>query len=520
MSLRSGSAVDVLLLALVSGLGAGAFAAIAPAGFPLDDAWIHLQLARNLSAGQGFGLNPGESVSLSTAPLWTLFVALLHGLPWDIVAAVKTVGSLLLFGNAVLVRYLAQQWGLGRSWALLAGLVVGLTPRFLWASQSGMEILLYTLLATGGLALHLRTFAASPSVWGTGVLALAVGARPECAILFPLAVVDRWRAAGDFGELCSLYWRHLLLFVVVLVPWALFNYHYGGGILPNTYYAKVGSYGLLGALGDGAWMRVGAALLLYPLEQVQELGRFSMENNVLLTIAAPLGLLAMVQKGRGGSWIIPLVLIGFPILRGLLAPFKGATFQQGRYAAYLLPLLTVAGLIGLKETWGLLQLELSYSVARCWRCWLVRLTWVLVLGNLLVLSARHGRDYAAHVTDINKMHVEMGRWLQANTPPDAVVATNDIGAIAYFSERRILDIVGLATPEVLGFLKPGVPADLGVLRFLERTQPDYLVILPNWYPQLAEMRYLFRPLHAIEVGPETIAGGTKMVVYQTVWGGG
>lgn len=519
MSLRVGPAAEILLLALVSGLGAGIFAAMAPVGFPLDDAWIHLQLARNLSAGQGFGLNPGEPVSLSTAPLWTLLVALLHALPWDIVTAVKTAGALLLFGNAVLVRYLAQQWGLGRSWALLAGLVVGLTPRFLWASQAGMEILLYTLLATGGLTLHLRTFAAAPSAWGTGILALAVLARPECAILFPLVVVDRWRAGGDLGDVCALYWRHALLFAVLLIPWALFNYRYGGGVLPNTYYAKVGSYGLLGALGDGAWMRVGAALLLYPLEQMQELVRFSIENNVVLTVAAPLGLLAMLKKGRGGSWIIPLVLIGFPILRGLLAPFKGATFQQGRYAAYLVPLLTVVGLVGLKETWGLLQSGLSYPVARRWRRWLVRLTWVLVLGNLLVLGARQGRDYAAHVTDINQMHVEMGRWLQANTPADAVVATNDIGAIAYFSDRRILDVVGLATPEVLGFLEPGVPADLGVLRFLEQAQPDYLVILPNWYPQLAEMRHLFRPLHAIEVGPGTIAGGTKMVVYRTIWGG-
>jgi len=55
------------------------------------------------------------------------------------------------------------------------------------------------------------------------------------------------------------------------------------------------------------------------------------------------------------------------------------------------------------------------------------------------------------------------------------------------------------------------------LRFLEKVQPDYLVILPNWYPQLAEMHYLFQPLHAVEVGPETIAGGAKMVAYKTVW---
>ncbi|MBN60717.1 MAG: hypothetical protein CME20_05100, partial [Gemmatimonadetes bacterium] len=132
----------VLFLALASGLGAGVYGAIGSGGFPLDDAWIHLQLARNVSVGAGFGLNPHEPVSLSTAPLWTLLVALLHLLPWDIVAGVKTAGALLLFANALMTWWLAQRIGLDRGWALLAGLVGGLTPRFLWASQSGMEILL------------------------------------------------------------------------------------------------------------------------------------------------------------------------------------------------------------------------------------------------------------------------------------------------------------------------------------------------------------------------------------------
>jgi len=142
-------------------------------------------------------------------------------------------------------------------------------------------------------------------------------------------------------------------------------------------------------------------------------------------------------------------------LRGLLAPFKGATFQQGRYAAYLVPLLTVVGLVGLREAWTLLREQLQGGRVRLWRYRLRRLVWVCVLGNVLVLDLRQGRDYAANVADINQMHVAMGQWLAANTPAEAVVATNDIGAIAYFSERRLLDIVGLATPEMLGYLQRG-----------------------------------------------------------------
>ena len=45
------------------------------AGFPLDDAWIHLHFARNLAEGAGFAYNPGRPVAGSTAPLWTLLLA-------------------------------------------------------------------------------------------------------------------------------------------------------------------------------------------------------------------------------------------------------------------------------------------------------------------------------------------------------------------------------------------------------------------------------------------------------------
>ena len=177
----------------------------------------------------------------------------------------------------------------------------------------------------------------------------------------------------------------------------------------------------------------------------------------------------------------------------------------------------MVGLVGLQEAWALLRPEWTFPQQRRWGRVLARLVWVLVLGNLLVFGARQGRSFGENVTDINAMHVAMGRWLAANTPADAVVATNDIGAIAYFSQRRILDIIGLATPEVLDYLQPGEPADRGVLRYLEKAQPDYLVLLPNWYPELSEMRYLFRPVHRIDVGESTIAGGTSLIAYRTIW---
>ncbi len=484
-------------------------------GFPLDDSWIHLQFARNLRAGQGFVFNPGEPSAGATAPLWTLLVGALMWLPADPLLSVKVVGAILLAVNGWLTCQLARATGLERRWALLAGITVVLTPRLLWASLSGMEVMLYVALATAGIGLHVRTMDRTPSLAGTGLLALAALARPECLMLFPLALTDRWRRDG-WRQLGRQYGRHLLLYLLLLAPFVWLNYRAIGRPLPGTFYAKVGDYGLLGSFDLGRLARVFG---LYPLLQTQELMQFSAENSLLLTFLAPMGIVELLRRRRHArsSWMLPLVIVGFPVLRGVLAPFKGATFQQGRYAAFLIPLLTTVGVIGVRAGLRLLRDEVPRSRVDWVRRWGMTAVWGMMLFNLVPLNVYAARTYGRNVREIQTMHVSIGRWLAVHTPAEAVVAANDIGAIGYFSGRRILDIVGLVTPDVLSYLPPGQPADRGVEQFLNDRQPDYLVILPNWYPELSRRQDLLRPVHEITLDRPTIAGGNRMVVYRMVW---
>ena len=490
-------------------------------GFPLDDTWIHMQFARNLFAGQGFAFNPGEPISASSAPLWTVTLSLLYFLPWDVVLSAKALGALLLWASGLLTILLARSVGLEARWALLGGLTVVLTPRLLWGSLSGMEVTFYAALATGGVWLHLHSWRRAPSLAGTALLALASLARPECLILFPLAVLDRWRSTRNLKQLAHLYWKHVLLFGALLAPMVLFSYRTIGLPLPNTFYAKVGTYGLIEAILNFDAAQMAKAILLYPVLQARELLQFSVENNLLLTCLAPLGVLEMVRVKHGrhsrGSWLVPLILLGFPIARGMLAPFKGPTFQHGRYAAYLVPLLTVAGLVGLRAAARMMTSNLEFSSLQRLRRWGRPLVWGIVLWNLLVLDLKYARTYARNVDDINDVHVEMGRWLAQHIPARALVATHDIGAIGYFSGRRVLDTTGLITPAVLDYLHRGIRADAAVLQFLQRRRPDYLVVLPNWYPHLAAQRQYFQPVHEVAAAAGTIVGGRRFVAYRTIW---
>ena len=68
-----------------------------------------------------------------------------------------------------------------------------------------------------------------------------------------------------------------------------------------------------------------------------------------------------------------------------------------------------------------------------------------------------------------------GEWLRENTPPGATVAALDIGAIGFVGERRILDLAGLVSPEILALGRErGFAAMVESGVWLETIRPDYV----------------------------------------------
>jgi Tfp pilus assembly protein PilF len=73
--------------------------------------------------------------------------------------------------------------------------------------------------------------------------------------------------------------------------------------------------------------------------------------------------------------------------------------------------------------------------------------------------------------------VRTARWLRENLPPDAVVATHDIGAIAFYSGKRIVDMVGLVSPEMI----ENIGSFDKLKRFLVAKKATHLAVLRNWF---------------------------------------
>jgi hypothetical protein len=201
-------------------------------------------------------------------------------------------------------------------------------------------------------------------------------------------------------------------------------------------------------------------------------------------------------------WLAPALVL-HPVAVALVAPYRGPAFQTGRYSAHLLPLAVVVAVLGLERFLaGLAAPRLRMAVA------------IALLGGLALRLPAQADAYAWGVQNINAMQVMLGRWVAARTPRDTLIAVNDVGAVSYFGQRRVIDLVGLATPEILPYRRQGPDA---VLRYLEARCPEYLVIFPDWFPELAARRDLFRPLTEVTLVPNFVAGAATMVVYETAW---
>src|SRR5690242_21735758 len=101
-------------------------------GFPLDDAWIHQQFARNLARGQGFTFNPGVHGGGSTAPLWVLLLWVPARWPDAAVTGARLLGVALALATAVLAVRLGRLLSGGRVGGFVAGSAVALSPHLTW----------------------------------------------------------------------------------------------------------------------------------------------------------------------------------------------------------------------------------------------------------------------------------------------------------------------------------------------------------------------------------------------------
>jgi hypothetical protein len=450
-------------------------------GFSLDDSWIHAVFARNIATGNGYAFNPGEPVSGSTGPLYSLILALLYAVTGDVIWPAKIFGVACQVASTLFIYRAALHLEPGaRLKSLLVAALVGISPSLLWASLSGMEISLYLLFVCWGIERYL----AGKDVAATAIWSAGIWVRPDGIFLVALSML---------GPRATLRKRAALAAAAIL-PFFAFNWFLGGSIFPQT----VGAKAHLGIdLHERTWnlLREWSTIWGLPYRKLDEL-----EHPALLVPCLLAGAVILARRRP----VLALYLIGLPLAFSLFRDHSGS---HKRYLIYVIPFGMLAAMAGL--TWLTQQIERRRA----------RAAFMAVAGAVLLwqgwIAAGKATTHGWNVQNINMMQRLLGATAAQVTQPGDVIAASDIGAIGYFSNRKIVDLMGLVSRA-----RP-------LEENLSRYQPKLLILIVDWFASAArpdsatgfyafydsDSTHKYTALAAVELSHNTICSADQMVAF-------
>lgn len=474
-------------------------------GFPLDDGWIHQTYARNIAQRGEFSFVPGVPSAGSTAPLWSLALALGQAVRaeprfWSYALG---LGSLIACASLAFVqarRWLQDRW----VWALIAGLVVALEWHLVWAAASGMETLFFAALALAAL-----TVSPKRPGWLGLLTGLSIATRPDGWLLVPFALarVVAPAVVDDNGRLQLGRWRtalpamtrFCLVLAVSVAPYLALNWSLNGSIFPNTMAAKAVEQAFLFELP--LFERFFWHCSYLPGCEPGPLLQPWVGGQALLVP----GLIAfLVQRVRRRAWAELAAPLWALTLLCAYAYRLPIIYQHGRYQIPAIPELLLASVVGMAEVVRLDSPRLFPRVFS--RIWVVAgLT--SIASFLLIGASTYARDVAFIETEM----VAGAYWVRDHTPPDAVVASHDIGALGYFSGRRVRDLAGLIDPEIIPYLTD----EDRLAQWLDEVGVTYVMTMQRFTPKIVAEH----PDDVVYTSPYSVStsiGYDKTVILQ--WG--
>jgi hypothetical protein len=405
-----------------------------------DDGYIHIQYARNIATRGEYAFNPGEVSFGTTSPLWVMAHAA--------VGRVAGTGEVLITTSRVLswtaglaavaaMFLLARTLGLGTAAAFCASLLLAAHAWFVRWTALGMEASAAVLAIIGVGAASIGASRDRKQALLLGFfMAVAALLRPEAYLLVPvymLTVATRGRR-NDWG--CVL--RVALVWILLVGPWLLFARYHIGSILPNTAGAKSGG------------------LVLDPATFIRKLDPIVKIVGSSDGIAALLVLLSIAVARRKALVFADRARLLF--LWAVALPLAYVFFDiqvLSRYMLLTTPFTIVLGLGGLEGIFGLGGAadapgsEPARAARKRFERALAAATATAVAANTAFYFAVVLPPSVAFSQDLSRNLKGLALYLKDHSDKDAVVAAADIGYLAYYSERRVLDLGGLVDNETL-----------------------------------------------------------------------
>ena len=477
-------------------------------GFSLDDSWIHLQYARSIYDGIPWEYSPGVPSTGSTSPIWSILLSIIFFFTnerFEIIWITITIAIMFYIMSSILVAYIGYNYTNNIECGILATIGFVIIPRNTWIMLSGMEVPLFIFLLLLAVVICDRQGERYDLMLGI-IVGLTYLARPEGVILAFVCYPTRfimvlWKKEFNLQRICSLLIM-VSLSLLIVSPWVFHCLSITGHPLPDTFYAKVHP------VTEDA-VAVWNFYLLYWLY-----------NYWFIIIGIAMGIF-LIAKGKPILWLIPTTLV---ILYRITMPYQ-ALMNNARYLVPVFEFYMLSCILGIalfvREIVGKNEYKISEIGKRrnINRKMKTRLSYLVIFSLFIVplipeyLS--QGELFGNSVKNINEQQLSIGLWLRDNTPEDAVFTVCDVGAVRFFSERSVIDLVGLVTPDIIH----GNMTYLELTRYVRDHGSSYFVLWEDWFDILFK-NYLgsaYSIIYNVTLIDNVICGRDTLLVYCIDW---
>jgi hypothetical protein len=456
MTAESGQAPNRVLPALIVAAAAARVMMFWMTGYFLDDPFITYRYAENLVHGIGFVYNPGEYVSGTTTPLYTLLLAalgLVFGTEQIPVASVAVSIVADLASVFLLWRLLNS---LTEPVRLVVCLLFALYPKTVLIGVSGME----TSLVVSLMLLSYRLMAGKHFFSAYGVFGVILLTRID-GVIWVGAVVAWFTFVARCGGA-----RAVPVTLAVLTPWLVFSRISFGSIIPHSVTAKRVSWDHLYPAFDP----VRVLIRYFPFEGMS--GWDPVGQSVLVTLfLAPVVLGAVLLIGKKDPLgVFPVFFIIYSAFFSMAKVSTDMWYYLPGYVAYFVSVGSVLDRLFASKA-GPQEAKRGLT---------------MVYGTLVVLIILLGVGMARWSNNpgdwFHRHFMDLGAWIRNHSSRDDSVFLEGIGYVGWESKLYIHDAVGLVSPGVLAYRMRHPRSDSWYLEYMRDRKPDF-VVLRNWEVQ-------------------------------------
>lgn len=518
----------------------------------IDDSYITFRYTRHILAGDGMVYNPGERVLGTTTPFYAGWMAILGGItggenaPFPILA--MGVNAIFDALTCLILLKLSKRLGAARA-GVGAAVVWAILPFSVTFAIGGLETSLYVLLLTGTVSYHLTGKHTLTALFA----ALSLLTRPDALILLVPLALDRLISSGSLNSLLPrtlrlrktsaqgasndplanppsfdftqdrypITLKELLTALLLPLAWFSFAWVYYGSPIPHSIAAKSVAYHLepmtalvrllqhyatpfmdnltFGVAGIMAGIVlypflfvIGARTALKATPRIWPWAAYPWLYLAVFALANPL-IFRWYLTPPLPAYIL-LILIGADQL--VSASVKGI---RNRQAAAVIQILIVIGLPTFlsAQDW---QLRPDHGLQRP----APEMAWYQL--ELLYREAADSLE-----ADIVSGTAARG------APP--TLAAGDVGVLGYFTSARILDTLGLNSPEAIPYYPTNPEFYVTIYAvspdLVMDTLPEYVVLLEVYGRAglFKDPRFL-EAYHLRDTIPTDIYGSEGMVIYE------